>query len=170
MDIIFIGVYNSKQKDKLDHLVSNFNSLELVWDFQNYKLESEEGISLLEEKFNLEAIGILIKKDEKKPFSSYPLISEITDFVINQEVEKPILMNFFEALKSLNIDKLIIAFANEWDRESLIRLENTHFNEITNRINNLYVWCDCYVNLENNSEIRIDYYPLVLDVKETRSL
>lgn len=62
MDIIFIGVYNSKQKDKLDHLVSNFNLLELVWDFQNYKLESEEGISLLEEKFNLEAIGILIKK------------------------------------------------------------------------------------------------------------
>lgn len=60
---------------------------------------------------------------------------------------------------------MIIAFADEWKKTTLVKVEKSGFQTLKKRLNNLFVWCESYRNLTDNIEIRDDYHPLVLEIE-----
>ncbi len=163
MDVIVLGVYNSGDKEKLEQVVATNNSLELVWNFDRYNIEASEGIQVLLDVYRLFQVGILVEKQRDSTFSSYPLISEVTDTFFGKSIT-PKLFQFLEDLEKSCIPKMIIAFADEWDKNTTVKIEKCTFKELRKRLNSVYVWCDVYVNLSNNTRTRDDYHPLILDV------
>lgn len=164
MDVIILGIYDGSEKDKLNHLILDSHQLEVVWDFEKYNLESSKGILLLKEFYNLNSIGILVEKERDESFSSYPLIYEVTETFMGSS-EAPKLFGFLDKLESLNLKKIVIAFADEWDENSLVKAEKCNYKELKNRLNSPYVWCDSYLNLVSKTEIRGDEHPLILEVE-----
>lgn len=164
MDVIILGVFDSYGKDKLNHLVLASNHLEIAWDFEKYNLESSKGISILKEFYNLDSVGILVEQQRTESFSSYPLIYEVTETFMGSS-ETPKLFDFLNKLKSSNLEKMVIAFADEWDENSLVKAEKCNYKGLKCRLNSPYVWCDSYLNLVSNTEIRGDEHPLVLEVE-----
>lgn len=164
MDVIVLGVYDNSEKDKLNRLISAFNQLEIVWDFEKYNLDSSRGISFLKEFYNLGSVGILVEKQRNEPFSSYSLIYEVTETFMRGS-ETPKLFDFLDELEISTLKKMIIAFADEWDENSLVKVEKCNYKGLKYRLKSPYVWCDSYLNLVSNTEMRVDEYPLILEVE-----
>lgn len=164
MDVIIIGVYSATDKEMLNDVVSTIGSLEIVWEYQQYNTEASNGIGVLEEVYKLFQIGILVEKDREQTFSSYPLIYEVSEAFIKGEIH-PKLFQFFDKLEEANIKKMIIAFADEWEKNTLVKVEKCRFQMLKKRLTSIFVWCEGYRNLISNTEIRDDYHPLLLEVE-----
>ena len=165
MDVIFLGVYSIDDKEKLEKSVVATSSLEIVWNFGQYNIDASKGIQLLKEVYQLFDIGILVEKETDSTFSSYPLICEVTDTFFGNE-HTPKLFLFLDELEKASLSKLIIAFADEWEVDTTVRLEKCEFHTLKKRLNSVYVWCDAFVNLTNGARTRDDYHPLVLEVAD----
>ncbi len=163
MDVIILGIYRGPEKDKLNHLILDSDELEVVWDHEKYNLESSKGISLLKELYNLDSVGVLVEKQRDESFSSYSLIYEVSETFMGCS-ETPRLFGFLDKLESLNLKRMVIAFADEWDENSLVKVEKCSYKELKHRLNTPYVWCDGYLNLVSNTEIRGDEHPLILEI------
>lgn len=163
MDVIVLGVYNSADKLRLNSVVSRTKDLEIVWDYDHFNIEADRGIKMLEKSYNLFDTGILLNKDRDHIFTSYPLIYEVSESVMGNN-NNPKLIHFFDILKETNIRKMVIAFADEWDENTLVKIEQCPISFIKNRLNSVFVWCETYVNLISNSELRGDDHPLILEV------
>ena len=164
MDVIILGVFNDSEKNKLNDFILGFNNLEVVWEFEKYNIESSKGILLLKKFYNLYSVGILVEKERDSTFTSYPLIYDVSESYIMGSEEIPSLFEFLDKLGPLGLKKMIIAFADEWDENSLVRVEKCYYKKLKQRLNSCYVWCEGYLNLVSNSEIRVDEYPLILEV------
>ena len=164
MDIIVLGVYNHSDKGKLDDVVSSIDNLEIVWDYSKFNIEGSIGINLLEKNYKLFQIGILVEKEREGIFSSYPLIYEVSETFMDN-TSAPKLFHFIDKLKGINISKMIIAFAYEWDEKSLVKVEKCNVNLLKKRLNSYYVWCESYLNLVSNTEMRGDEHPLIIEIE-----
>ena len=167
MDVIILGVYNESDVKKLEKIISKLNSLEIIWDYESYNIESSHGIKVMERNYKLYKTGILIKKrdDSDTSFTSYPLIYEVSENYLEESLEKPKLFSFIHELILAELDKIIIAFVDEWVDKTLVRIEECKFSNLISRLNTSYVWCDTYVDLVNNTELRHEESPLILEVK-----
>jgi len=164
MDVIVLGVYNSTERDRVNSAVSRSGDLEIAWDYNHYNIEASRGIQVLKKSYKLFDAGVLVKKDRDASFTSYPLIYEVSEFVLGNN-RSPKLFQFLDNLQELNLPKMIIAFADEWDENTLVKIERCPVGSIKERLNSIFVWCECYVNLISNSEIRGDDHPLILEVE-----
>lgn len=174
MDVIILGFYNQNDSVLAEKLAIK-NNLKIIWDYQQYKIESEIGISDLHKYFKLSKIGILIDANFKdgEIFYSYPLINEISDFYIQTEWENkpwniPRIYNFFDDLNNEKINRMIVSFADEWNEKTTVKIENIDFVEVKSRLYSAFVWCNGNRNLRTNSEIRDDAHPLVLELLRTK--
>lgn len=165
MEVIIIGTFNIQDKNMLDHIISLDPKIDMVWDYKKYRIEAAEGIAILQDKYGLSDVGILIKKPESDDdtFYSYPLVFELSEYNAANNTH-PTLFDFFEKLETTSIEKLIIAFADEWQESTLIREESCRFNQLKKRLDSVYVWCESYTDLKNNTEVRDSSHPLVLNV------
>lgn len=163
MDLVILGVYSFKDKTRLNSLVSDMEDLEIVWDYEQYNVEASGGIITLSKAYNLADTGVLIKKNGDSSFTSYPLIYEVTESILEGK-DDPSLFQFFHALKKADISKMILAFADEWDQNTLVKVERRSIDAVIDRLNSIFVWCETYVNLISGSEMRGDDHPLVLEV------
>ena len=164
MDVIVLGVFNNSEKEKLNKLISNLDNLEVVWNFEKYNIESSKGISLLKEVYSLFSVGILVEKERDETFTSYSLIYEVSETFMGS-VEIPKLFHFFDELEHSDLKEMVIAFADAWDENSLVKAEKCRFSTLKQRLNSCYVWCDEYLNLISNTEVRGDEHPLVLEIE-----
>ena len=163
MDIIFVGLFTEKEnKDKLEDLLKSCD-LEIEWNYWNYNIESYAGIKLLEKVYNIELTGVLTEKKVDSSFTSYPLVYEISEFVI-KEKKYPRLFRFFDKIKESDIKKMIIAFADYWNEKTLVRIKKIKIENLKKELNSIYSWCETYVNLRTNEELRNDEHPLILEV------
>ncbi len=162
MDVIVIGIFKEEEKIKLDQAASLIKNLKIEWDYENYNIEAYEGIKLMESHYGLYKTGILIEPNET--FTSYPLIHEISENVIKKG-ERPKLLRFIDSLANSELNNMIIAFADEWSRKTLVRIENHTLATVEARLNSVFVWCEEYINLESNSEIRGDDHPLLIELE-----
>jgi len=169
MDVIILGVYN-KEDICLIEEVATINGLKIEWKYEKYNIEAEIGVVELKKYYKLYQAGILIDDsfEEGDTFYSYPLINEISDYYTATEWDKktcdqPKLFNFFDSLSRSRIQKIIIAFADEWDENTAVKIEKLSYGELKSRLYSPFVWCFGYRNLQTNSEIRDEYHPLVLE-------
>lgn len=169
MDVIVLGVYN-KDDIYLIEEISTASGLKIVWNYEHYNIEAEIGVVELKKYYKLYQAGILIDDSfiEGDSFCSYPLINEISDYYIatewdNKTCEQPKLFNFFDALSKSDIQKIVIAFADEWNENATVKIEKLNYSELKCRLYSPFVWCFGYRNLQTNSEIRDEYHPLVLE-------
>jgi hypothetical protein len=165
MDVIILGIYNMSDKENLNKLVSLINGLDIVWNFEHYNIDAAKGISIMKKYYNLLDVGIVIDKNDEDEFSTYPLKYEISNFYISKEYY-PLFFVFLDKLENIQFDNnLIMAFADEWEENTPVKIEKIKINEIKNRINSIFVWCESYTNLISNTEIRDDFHPLILEVE-----
>lgn len=169
MDVIILGVY-SKDDICLIEEVANINGLKIEWNYEKYRIEAEKGVVELKKYYKLYQAGILIEDSLEKgdTFYSGPLLNEISDYYISTEWDKkicdqPKLFNFFDSLSSSSLQKIIIAFADEWDENVTVKIEKLSYRELKSRLYSPFVWCFGYRDLKTNSEIRDEYHPLVLE-------
>lgn len=165
MELIIVGLYNELDRNIIKQILSNVTDMEIEWNYEKYNIESFNGIKLLEEKYNLYCTGVLIEKDRKESFTSYPLIDEITEFYIGGG-SSPKLFNFMNELKNTGLHQLVIAFANTWNKKTLVRIKKVNINKLTEIIRNIHSWYEVYTNLENNEEIRSEEHPLILEIDQ----
>ena len=163
MDIIFLGIYKDSDKELLEKLANSISDIEIVWNFTNINIESAKGIALLKKKYNFNHIGIVVEKSNEKTFSSYPLIYEISMAFIEGH-KRSTLFNLLDRINKLSLNKLVMAFADEWDENTLVRIEKCTFELLTNRLYSMYVWCETYIDVISNSEVRDATHPLILEV------
>lgn len=164
MDVIIIGIYTNEDKDQLNRITNLIPNLEIVWDYDEYNIEAAEGIKVMNDFYRLVQTGVLVEKDRDNAFSSYPIICDVSDAYINQS-SIPKLFQFFDNLKNAKIEKMIIAFANEWEKDTLVKIEKCEFESLKGRLNRLFVWCESYFNIIDNVELRDDFHPLILELK-----
>ena len=170
MDVIVLGVYNAHDMNLVNNILLSSNDIKVIWEFDKYNVEAKNGIKILEKYFNLFHTGILVEgQNDETFFSSYPLIYEISEYYITTELYKrksstPKLFNFFKLLEKSNFNNFIVAIADEWLDDSTVKIEKIELKDIKKRLNSIYVWCDGYINLLTNSEIRDDFHPLILEV------
>lgn len=169
MDIMILGVY-SKDDICLIEEISTANGLKIAWNYEQYNIDAEIGVVELKKYYKLYQTGILIEDSfiEGNTFYSYPLINEISDYYTatewdNKTCEQPKLFNFFDALSKSDIQKIIIAFADEWDENTAVKIEKLSYSELKSRLYSPFVWCFGYRNLQTNSESRDEYHPLVIE-------
>lgn len=172
MDIVILGIFENRHASILEDLAKK-NKLQIIWDFDQYLIESEIGLNILKDSFKLKKIGILVDFNflEDRIFSSYPLIYEISEFYIENQWGKiperlPKLFNYLNDLKKSIINSMIFAFADEWYDYTTVKIESLNFDDIQDRLNNPFVWCPGYKNLQKNFEIRDSIHPLILEVKK----
>lgn len=172
MDVIVLGFYNSDDATLVEEIASK-NNLRVVWNYQQYNIEAEIGIKDLENYYKLYKSGILIDNKFKEGdfFYSYPLINEVSDYFMatvwnNETPNNPKLFNFFDALNESTLKKLVVAFADEWTRNTTVKIESMDFSSVNNRLNSVYVWCLGYRILPTNVENRDDFHPLILDLEK----
>ena len=165
MDVVIIGIYDLSEKIKLSEIVSSINDLDIVWDYEKYHVDAQKGIQIMKKYYNISDVGILIDKKEKDSFSSYSLISDISEYCVNKK-EYPLFFAFLDSLIGMqfHFKKMIMAFADEWEENTTVKIEKIRFTEIKNRLDNLFVWCNKYINLISDSEIRDDSNPLILEI------
>lgn len=171
MDVIVLGFFNSEDA-KLVEEVAIKNDLLVVWNYQQYNIDSEIGLKDMERYYKLYRTGILIDKNlpDEELFSSYSLIYEVSDYFMatewnNETPRNPKLYNFFDALNESNLKKLIVTFADEWVENTTVKIESMNFGCVKSRLNSAYVWCFGYRNLAKNTESRDDFHPLVLELE-----
>jgi len=172
MDVIVLGIYN-KEDVLLIEEVAIANDLKIVWDFEQYNIEAEIGIKDLEKYYKLLQTGILVdsKYFEGDTFYSYPIINEVSEYYISTEWDNrnhsvPRLFRFFDDLNKRNFQQIIIAFADEWNENTTVKIEKIKYSELKNRLNSIFVWCFGYRNFRTNSEVRDDFHPLVLELRK----
>ncbi|MEX0290742.1 MAG: hypothetical protein AB3N14_16680 [Flavobacteriaceae bacterium] len=163
MDVIVLGVYNDQDKEKLDNLFSSLNDLEIIWNYEIYDLESSAGLLLLRQSYNLNHIGILVEKNKDSVLTSYPLIYEVTETFMGINTN-PIFFGFLVELENLGLKKMVLAFADEWDTDTLVRIEKSNFKSLKERLNTPYVWCESLTSLISQTKIRDDGHPLIFEV------
>jgi len=161
MDVIVLGIHNTNDKNILDSIVSQFDELEICWDYEHFNIEASNGIKVLSKSFKLTETGILLKNNDDGIFSSYPLICEVTDSILNLSGE-PSLFQFLKKINSSSISRMILAFADEWEENTLVKIEKCSIDAAIERLNSIFVWCESYVNLVSESELRGDDHPLIL--------
>lgn len=172
MDVIVLGVYNKKDISSIEETAA-FNGLKVVWDYCRFNIEAEKGIKEMEKYYQLFQTGILIEGShlEGATFYSEPIINEISNYYVatewnNESHVPPKLFRFFNALNKSILKNLIVAFADEWNENTTVKIERISFNEVNSRLNNFYVWCFGYRDLRTNSEIRDDFHPLILEMEK----
>ena len=165
MDVVIIGIYDLSEKKKISEIVSSINDLDIVWDYNKYHVDAQKGIQIMKKYYNISDVGILIDKREKDSFSSYSLIYEISEFYVYKK-NYPLLFIFLDSLigRPFHFKKMIMAFADEWEENTTVKIEKIRFTEIKKRLDNLFVWCNSYINLISDSEIRDDSHPLILEI------
>lgn len=168
MDVIIIGLYSIVDVHKINNMLRTSDKLKIIWNHTEYNLESEEGIKEMEHFFKLYKTGIVLSKGDEL-VSSYSLISEISTYYEvtkwqQKEYANPSLFSFFEQLNQAKVERFVIAFADEWSKDTTVKIEKIEIKRLSQRLNSFYVWCEGYRNLVTNSEIRDDYHPLILDV------
>ena len=163
MEVIIFGLYDELNKKKLEENLLNSCNVEIVWDYSKYNIESLKGIKLLEKTYDLQATGILLEKNWDDSFTSYPLIYEITEFILQGD-KYPRLFKLIDGIQGVGIKKMIMAFADYWDEKTLVRIQEVDFGAIKENLNNIYTWCETYVDLDTNEEIRDDEHPLILEI------
>ena len=168
MDVIVIGVYSEREAQIIDDIILLSDSLKVIWSYEKYNLESQEGITEMEQYFNLFKTGVLIS-DTDNVIASYSIINEISTYYEitewnKQKCHTPSLFSFFKQLEKVGIERFVIAFADAWRRDTIVRVEKIKLNKLSQRLNSFYVWCESYLNLVTNSEIREDSHPLILDI------
>lgn len=164
MDIMAIGFYCNIDKRKIEQELLNIFDIQIIWDFEKYNIESEEGIKILQKYYNLKEVGILVdKKEKQKSFTSYPLIYEIFESILHSNISPRIfkLMDYFQ---NSDFHKLLFSFADYWDSKTLVRVEELSFQEAKKYLNKIYVWCKTYVDIIGNEEIRYDDHPLIIKI------
>nr|MCR5191153.1 hypothetical protein [Bacteroidales bacterium] len=165
MDVVIIGIYDLSDKKKISEIVSSINDLDIIWDFKKYHIDAQEGIQIMKKYFNILDVGVLIDKKENDSFSSYSLIYDISEFCICNNVY-PLFFTFLDRLCEMqfHLKKMIIAFADEWYENTTVKIEKMRLTEIKKRLNNIFVWCNSYINLISDLEIRDDNHPLILEI------
>lgn len=163
MDVIILGTYSKTDKKIIDNIASMDDNIRIVWDYDPYNIEAAIGIRVLEEHYKLFQTGILVENDNEVTFSSYPLIYEVSEAFINGKTN-PKLFLFFDRLEKSSINNMIIAFADEWKKETTVKVEKCNFSMLKKRLNSIFVWCEGYRNLIRNTEVRDDFHPLILEV------
>lgn len=160
-----MGLYHESEKEMLEKHLSDFCAIDVVWEFDEFNIESASGVKLLEEIYHLKWTGILVEKDWEVPFTSYPLIYEVTESLI-EKAESPRLFRFFDQLREIGIQKMIVAFADEWNQDSLVRVKRLDLDTLRQELNNVYVWCETYVDLRNNIAIQENGHPLIIEIEQ----
>jgi hypothetical protein len=163
MDIILIGFKYDLDKKEFEKKILSLCGLAIEWDFEKYNIESIDGIKKMKEYYKLNNIGIVLEKNWDKYFTSYPLILEISENYLRKEKE-PSFFKLIDFLSDNEINDIIIAFADVWKENTLVRIKKMNYKNIKKYLNNNYVWCETYVNLLANEEIRIDEFPLIIEV------
>lgn len=160
MVIIAIGVYSETDKNKVDNFISNLPNLRILWDYKDLHIDEEEGLSALKDYLKLYKTGLIVNESDTKNGVAYTLIDEITNYCIKGNPYP----SFFSFVDTLNLDKFVLAFADEWEKSDLIRFESIPLKEVNKRLSSVYVWCEEYLNLQTNTLSFDDTHPLVLDV------
>ena len=161
MVIIAVGVYSDADRIKVEESISKVPQLRIVWDYETVKIDEEEGLSSLKEYFKLYKIGIVVHETDFRQCQSYTLIDEISHYYI-QDNPYP---SFFHFIDTLELDYFVLAFADEWERDDLIRLEKLPLKDVKERLLSVYVWCEQYLNFQTNVLSFDDTHPLVLDIR-----
>lgn len=162
MVIIAIGVYSTTDKDKIDNIISNFAHLQVIWDYEAVGIDEQEGLSSMKKYFNLYKIGIIVHSEDAKYIYSYTLIDEITNYYIHGTPYP----SFFSFIDTVDLNRFILAFADEWESNDLVRLEKMSIIDIKKRLTSVYVWCEEYLNLQTNALSFDDCHPLILDIRK----
>lgn len=168
MDIIMLGVYTQEDVNILNEF-SEKAQLSVFWNLKDIKIESAIGINQLMQYYQLYKVGIIIEKHQEV-FSSYSIIDEISEFFqetkwYKKEKESPKFFKFLDYLEKSKIKKIIIAFADEWDDNTTVTVENIDIFNLKNKLNTLYVWCNGYKNLISDCIYRDDSHPLVVELE-----
>jgi len=162
MVVIAIGVFSIVDKTIVDNIVSKFPCLSVLWEYDNYKIDEEKGLDEMKKYFNLYKIGIVVHKNDILHCHSYTLIDEITNYYIHKK-PYPSLFSFID---SIDLNRFILAIADEWERNDLVRLEEMPFVDVKKRLSSVYVWCEEYLNLQTNVLTFDDSHPLILDINK----
>ena len=162
MEIIAIGIFRKEDKKELNSTCNMLEGLEIAWDYSKFNFESSGGLEMMKTAYGLMDIGILLPHNRGVSFTSYPLIYEVTESVLGKS-DYPLLFKFLDSLNELKIEKSIIAFADEWDADTLVRVESLDMNSLKDKLNNVFVWCENYVDLSSNHEIRVADHPLIIE-------
>jgi len=160
MVVIAFGTFSIADKNKIEALVSNIPYLRVIWDYDAYKIDEEVGLSKMKNYFNLYKIGIIIHEKDVGQCHSYSLIDEITNYCMHGSPYP----SFFSFIDSLDLNRFILAFADEWERDNLVRLEKISLKDVKKRLTSVYVWCEEYLNLQTNVLSFDDSRPLILDI------
>jgi len=160
MVVIAFGTFSIADKNKVDALVSNTPYLRVIWEYDAYKIDEEDGLSKMKNYFDLYKIGIIVHEDDAQQCHSYTLIDEITNYCLHGSPYP----SFFSFIDSLDLNRFILAFANEWESDDLVRLEKIALKDVRKRLTSVYVWCEEYLNLQTNILSFEDSHPLILDI------
>jgi hypothetical protein len=160
MVIIAFGVYSESDKNKVDNFISNLPTLRILWDYKDLHIDEEEGLFSLKDYLKLYKTGLIVNASDYNSGVAYTLIDEITNYCIKGNPYP----SFFSFVDALNLDKFVLAFADEWEKSDLIRFESISLKDVNKRLNSVYVWCEEYLNLQTNTLSFDDTHPLVLDV------
>ena len=160
MVVIAFGVYSESDKNKVDNFISNLPTLRILWDYKDLHIDEEEGLFSLKDYPKLYKIGLIVNASDYNSGVAYTLIDEITNYCIKGNPYP----SFFSFVDALNLDKFVLAFADEWEKSDLIRFESISLKDVNKRLNSVYVWCEEYLNLQTNTLSFDDTHPLVLDV------
>lgn len=174
MDIVILGAYKKEDVSMIEE-IATANGLKVVWNYQQYNIEAGQGIKELVKYYNLYQTGVLVEYDfiDGNTFYSEPILNEVSDYYMateweNKTLKLPRLFSFFNALDRSQLKKMIIAFADEWDASTTVRIEQVSYANINRRLNSVFVWCFGYRNLQTNSETRDTFHPLVLEVTKEK--
>ncbi|MEM7179875.1 MAG: hypothetical protein AAF518_03110 [Spirochaetota bacterium] len=168
MQVILLGVYNQSQKNQLDTLVGKLGDLQIMWDFEDCNICASFGVPLLIEKYKLFAIGLLHDAKGKKRCESTSLLFPFRDLYQEGKGRQytTLLWDFWNALATCGLEKLLLVFADEWEEDTLVRIEKHSFGDLTKRLDDYYIWCDLHTNLSRDLYYTEDYdFPLILELE-----
>ncbi len=169
MVIIAIGLYKNEDKIELESILMKFDLLNVEFDYTQYNIESEEGLGIVKDYFKLSNIGVIHYKKDRIPFYSGSITKEISDYYIsieiyNKSVNEPYFFEFIDAIENSKIKKFILTFADEFDENSGVRLEEVKIKDIKKRLFSGSVWEEEYLSLQHNECFPENYHPLILKV------
>ena len=104
MEIIAIGLYKNEDKIELESILMEFDLLNLEFDYIQYDIESEEGLSIAKDYFKLSNIGVIHHKKDISPFHSGSIIEEISNYYVSnewhkQESNEPYFFKFIDSVE-----------------------------------------------------------------------
>ncbi len=169
MVIIVIGLYKNEDKIELESILMKFDLLNVEFAYTQYSIELEERLGVIKDYFNLSNIGVIHYKKDISPFHSGSIIEEISNYYIsieifNKSVNEPYFFEFIDAIENSKIKNFILRFADEFDKNSWVRLEEIKIKDIKKRLFSGSVWEEEYLSLKHNIYFPENYHPLILKV------